>query len=739
MKKILTYLLALSVTLLAHGQINVQKAGGTNQISNGPVVVGNGNSISATGTGTITATNFSPGNQSANVVFAGPAAAPSAAPAFRALVDADIPSALTGKSYNGLTLTSTTGTFTLTAAKVFSVSNTLTLAGTDGSTLNVGTGGTLGSAAFTASTAYVPAYSGLTTNGLLQATGATAVASTLTPAGLTSLGVNSLTSAASTDLTLTGNGGASLTLGQGVSGAITLVPKSNVVRLHGSSGSFKTYNAAGDTAFAMFGNDGNGRAYVGSTGATDLDLLINSATAARLASTGNLLIGGTSDITGSGGLKVFGSTAASSTSSGALQVVGGAGIGGALYAGGLTQAPSLLLTGTATGLTNKVFSLQSSVAGPNPQAVQINPAITANGGSSSAEGFSIGGSFTNASGNTYPYFSSLTVNAFTLTATNPITDAYTLRIGGAPSGATNNYALYVNSGASRFGGATTITDATDASSTTTGSLQTAGGLGVAKKSYFGDVVTVSAVGNAARFDAVDTGGATITLNARLNSAGSPALQTQTNHSILFAPNNAAKMQLYPSGGLYLGVTPVDPGSGNLKMDGTLTVSGTGTSSFAGQTNFTKDAAAGWNVQPVTNTNAALGTFVNAGGTTYLGADNSTGANFGTAYATCLVAGTANSLILGTSGTARLTIGATTGAVSLSSTTASTSTSTGALVVSGGVGVAGKIFSGGGLNIPTGTPATSGATGTAGDIQWDASYIYVCTATNTWKRAALSTW
>ena len=37
------------------------------------------------------------------------------------------------------------------------------------------------------------------------------------------------------------------------------------------------------------------------------------------------------------------------------------------------------------------------------------------------------------------------------------------------------------------------------------------------------------------------------------------------------------------------------------------------------------------------------------------------------------------------------------------------------------------------------PATTGATGTAGDIRYDADYIYVCTATNTWKRTAISTW
>ena len=38
-----------------------------------------------------------------------------------------------------------------------------------------------------------------------------------------------------------------------------------------------------------------------------------------------------------------------------------------------------------------------------------------------------------------------------------------------------------------------------------------------------------------------------------------------------------------------------------------------------------------------------------------------------------------------------------------------------------------------------TPASASATGTAGTIAWDASYIYVCTATNTWKRVAIATW
>ena len=38
-----------------------------------------------------------------------------------------------------------------------------------------------------------------------------------------------------------------------------------------------------------------------------------------------------------------------------------------------------------------------------------------------------------------------------------------------------------------------------------------------------------------------------------------------------------------------------------------------------------------------------------------------------------------------------------------------------------------------------TPANATATGNAGEIMWDANYLYVCVATNTWKRVALSSW
>lgn len=38
-----------------------------------------------------------------------------------------------------------------------------------------------------------------------------------------------------------------------------------------------------------------------------------------------------------------------------------------------------------------------------------------------------------------------------------------------------------------------------------------------------------------------------------------------------------------------------------------------------------------------------------------------------------------------------------------------------------------------------TPASATDTGTKGQIAWDTGYIYVCTATDTWVRAAIATW
>lgn len=40
---------------------------------------------------------------------------------------------------------------------------------------------------------------------------------------------------------------------------------------------------------------------------------------------------------------------------------------------------------------------------------------------------------------------------------------------------------------------------------------------------------------------------------------------------------------------------------------------------------------------------------------------------------------------------------------------------------------------------TAAPSTASDTGTAGEVRYDSGFIYVCVATDTWVRAALSTW
>ena len=47
-------------------------------------------------------------------------------------------------------------------------------------------------------------------------------------------------------------------------------------------------------------------------------------------------------------------------------------------------------------------------------------------------------------------------------------------------------------------------------------------------------------------------------------------------------------------------------------------------------------------------------------------------------------------------------------------------------------------SGGGMRWSS-VPATANSFGTAGQVAYDANYFYVCVASNTWKRALLSTW
>ena len=55
------------------------------------------------------------------------------------------------------------------------------------------------------------------------------------------------------------------------------------------------------------------------------------------------------------------------------------------------------------------------------------------------------------------------------------------------------------------------------------------------------------------------------------------------------------------------------------------------------------------------------------------------------------------------------------------------------------GDAGRVKINGNLEIKGNTPASATATGTVGQIHWDGDYIYICIATNTWKRVLIESW
>lgn len=74
-----------------------------------------------------------------------------------------------------------------------------------------------------------------------------------------------------------------------------------------------------------------------------------------------------------------------------------------------------------------------------------------------------------------------------------------------------------------------------------------------------------------------------------------------------------------------------------------------------------------------------------------------------------------------------------------SLTALNLTASGTLAVTGATTLTGLLAANGNMTMPATTPASASAAGVANTVCRDADYIYVCTATNTWKRVAISTW
>ena len=378
-------------------------------------------------------------------------------------------------------------------------------------------------------------------------------------------------------------------------------------------------------------------------------------------STGNITISNTSTlqtVTGRGNsttntILILNATAAGSTNSGALQIVGGVGIGQDLYVGGsLYQNGQQVLT---TASVNQ-FANQTSITAGTDIAVSTST-----------------GNITISNTSTLQ-----TVTGRGATTTNAIS----------------------------------VTNATIATSTNSGALQVVGGVGIGGNLYVGGEIVAQKL--TIQLTTVTT---TEVTTDDIISTYNTTNATSTNSGALQVAGGAGI-----GGNLYVGSTIYS--SGNVVLT-TATVN-----QFANQTSISAGVGISVNTSSgnVIITNIGVTT---ATGSTYIGISTSSGnvliTNLGVTNLSSgtdiTLSATTGSIIINDVSTLQSITGrgaTTTNVVSFTSTTTSTSTATGAVVITGGLGVGGQINAtsivAGGVRSTTGS--NSPADPTVGDMWYN---------------------
>ncbi len=381
---------------------------------------------------------------------------------------------------------------------------------------------------------------------------------------------------------------------------------------------------------------------------------------------GNTFIGGTGNIAGV--LSATSGTASTSTTSGALVVTGGAGISGAVFIGG---------TGNIAGVLNATSGTSSTSS--------TTGAVVVTGGIGVSENVFIGGNL-NVTGS---ITASIAHSSLTGLTTGDDHTQYALlagRVGGQvlTGGTASGNTLTLRSTSNVTKGSVLIDETTTSSSTSTGALRVGGGAGIVGNVFVGGTGNVAGVLNATSGTAststtsgalVVTGGAGVSGSVFIGGTGNVA-------GVLNATSGTASTSTTTGALVVTGGTGI---SGNLNVGGNLNITGTVTASIA-HSSLT-GLTVGDDHTQYTLLAGRVGGQVLTGGT-----------------------GSGNTLTL------RSTSNVTKGSVLVDETTVSSSTSTGALVVSGGAGVAGNVFIGGTgnvagvLNATSGTASTSVSTG-----------------------------
>jgi hypothetical protein len=259
--------------------------------------------------------------------------------------------------------------------------------------------------------------------------------------------------------------------------------------------------------------------------------IANNATAVSLGSTG------------SSAVTVKGTTQSSSTNSGALQVVGGAGIGGNLYVGGTitttgdiaanggdlttdqttfnlvnTNATTVNIAGAGTAVTIGATTGYTEIRNATTVTNTTNATSTNTGALQVVGGVGIGGALY-VGGNTV-VLGDVAINGGDLTTDQTTfnlvnTNATTVNIAGAGTAVT----IGATTGYTEIRNATTITNTTNATSTNTGALQVQGGVGVANSVWIGNALRVIGASTLNNLSAAVTTATQLTVNGTASVSG----------------------------------------------------------------------------------------------------------------------------------------------------------------------------------------------------------------------------